>query len=243
MKIKILILGILILVLHSCEKDNLEDTPQKNSINKIMSLGASRVAGNRPEYESYRYELWKKLSDNNWDFDFVGTMSDNANYPSHNNKKFDTDHEGRGGWITSLIINGLNGWLAQTGSPDIVLFSSPGGNDLLGNLDYDQTLSNINTIIDILQKNNPNVTIIIEQLAQGSSRIMTPERVAQFNKVHIDISALTTEQTTDASKVIAVDMNTGFTDNMLADDIHYNEVGAKFIADRYYDILVNVLKK
>jgi lysophospholipase L1-like esterase len=36
-------------------------------------------------------------------------------------------------------------------------------------------------------------------------------------------------------------MATGFTDGMLADDIHYNQAGAAFIAERYYDKLVPFL--
>lgn len=30
--------------------------------------------------------------------------------------------------------------------------------------------------------------------------------------------------------VVAVDMFAGFSDELLADDVHYNEVGARFIA-------------
>lgn len=32
-------------------------------------------------------------------------------------------------------------------------------------------------------------------------------------------------------------MFTGFTDGLVADDVHYNGVGAQFIADRYYSVL------
>jgi hypothetical protein len=42
--------------------------------------------------------------------------------------------------------------------------------------------------------------------------------------------------------VIVVDMATGFTDIFLADEIHYNEAGAEFIANRYYEALVGVLE-
>ena len=65
-----------------------------------MPLGASRVQGNRPEYESFRYELWKDLIDNDWTFDFIGTQTDEATYPIYNNLSFDLDHEGRGGWTS-----------------------------------------------------------------------------------------------------------------------------------------------
>lgn len=241
--IKLLIFGLSLLILNACEKD--DDTnpkPQSNSINKILHLGASRVEGARPEFESYRYELWKDLKENDWTFDFIGTQSDEAMYPAFNTMNFDIDHEGRIGWTSGQILNGLNDWLNQTGSPDIVLFSSPGGNDILDGQDYNQTISNINGIIDVLQTNNPSVTIIIEQPAQGRSDFMTPELTNAFNQMRQDVLTIAAEQTTINSQVIAVDMFTGFNDTYLADEIHYNEAGAEFVAIRYYNVLVDVLE-
>lgn len=206
-----------------------------------MPLGASRVEGARPDFESFRYELWKDLSENGWTFDFIGTQSDNASYPSFNNKNFDIDHEGRGGWTSGEILDGLEGWLSQTGSPDIVLFSSPGGNDVLTSLDYNQIINNINAIIDLLQANNPKVTILIEQPAPGRSDFMTPAFIDAFNKIQQDVLTIAEDQSTTSSQVLAVDMFTGFSDRFLADDVHYNEAGAAFIATRYYDVLANVL--
>lgn len=227
----------------SCSNDDTEITQLSNSINKIMTLGASRVEGARPEFESYRYELWKDLKENEWTFDFIGTQSDNASYPLFNNDSFDIDHEGRGGWTSGQILSGLNEWLNQTGSPDIVLFSSPGGNDILESLDYNQTVLNINAIIDVLQTNNPNVTIVIEQLAQGRSDFMTPEYITAFNQIRQDVVTIASEKSTTLSQVITVDMFTGFTDDLLADDVHYNEAGADFIATRYYSELENILEQ
>ena len=37
-------------------------------------------------------------------------------------------------------------------------------------------------------------------------------------------------------------MFTGFNDGLLADYAHYNESGADFIANRYYNVLVNILE-
>ena len=242
--INILLMGISILVFNACGKgDDSNAKPRSTSINKILPLGASRVEGARPAFESYRYELWKDLKENNWTFDFIGTQSDNASYPAFNNNNFDIDHEGRGGWTSGQILNGLNGWLSETGSPGIVLFSSPGGNDILESLDYNQTISNINAIIDTLQANNPNVTILIEQPAQGRSNFMTTELTNAFNQMRQDVLAIADQQTTSTSQVIAVNMFTGFNDSYLADDVHYNESGADFIATRYYNVLENVLEE
>ena len=230
-------------MLNACNKDESSSPkPISTSINKIMPLGASRVEGAKPDFESYRYELWKDLKQNNWTFDFIGTQSDNASYSSFNGNEFDFDHEGRGGWTSGEILNGLDDWLNQTGATDIVLLSSPGGNDALQGLPYSQAVSNINAIIDVLQVDNPNVTIIIEQMAPGRSDIMTSELTGFFEQMQQEVLSIASNQTTTTSQVIAVDMFTGFNDGLLADDVHYNESGADFIANRYYNVLVNILE-
>lgn len=244
LKLKLLTLATSLMILNACDKeDDSTPKPQSTSINKILPLGASRVEGARPDFESYRYELWKDLKENNWSFDFIGTQSDNSSYPSFNNENFDIDHEGRGGWTSGDILEGLNDWLSQTGSPDIVLFSSPGGNDALEGLPYGDVVENINNIIDIIQTNNPNVTIIIEQMAPGRSDVMTPELTDYFEQLQQEVLTIASNQSTSTSQVIAIDMITDFNDSLLADDVHYNEAGAEFIATRYYNVLINVLEQ
>lgn len=209
-----------------------------------MALGASRVEGARPEFESFRYELWKQLVAGGWDFDYIGSQTDEASYGDFEGQEFDRDHEGRGGWTSGQILNGLEDWLDAAGTPDIVLFSSPGGNDLLnGEASLVQVYSNINSIIAILQDRNPEVTIIIEELAPGMTSFMTPTFTASFNAVQAEVVNIAAAQTTSTSQVLTVDMFTDFTDALLADDVHYNEAGARFIADRYYAVLVDVMER
>lgn len=222
----------------SCEKEPIIN--QSNSLNKIMPLGASRVEGDRPNYESFRYALWEQLVAGAWDFDFIGTLQDEASYP---NGQFDIDHEGRGGWTSGQILSEVESWIQQTGAPDIVLFSSPGGNDALTGVDYNQMISNVNSIIDVIQKANPNVTILIEQLAPGKTSIMTPTFANYLLQIQQDLVSIASQQSTASSQVIPIDMYTGFSDVHLADDVHYNEAGAKLIADRYYTVLKDILKQ
>ncbi|MEM6722433.1 MAG: GDSL-type esterase/lipase family protein [Bacteroidota bacterium] len=232
---------VLVLFFSACKEEEII-TPSPPSIvkNTIMPLGASRVEG-ADSFESYRYELWKQLVSNNWEVDYVGTNADPRSYADVQNQRFDADHEGRGGWTSGQILQGIEGWLAQTGAPDIVLFSSPGGNDALLNLSYDQAIQNINAIIDAIQAVNPNVTIIVEQLAPARSELMTGDLATYFEQMQSDIVSIATNQTTSTSSVITVDMATGFTDDLLADDVHYNQAGAEFIAARYYEALQTVL--
>lgn len=245
--LKCICLSFSILTVLSCSNDDNTVTNLPNNdinvVNKIMPLGASRVEGARPIFESYRYELWKDLLENGWSFDFIGTNVDEASYPTFNNTNFDIDHEGRSGWTSGQILAQLNASLTATGAPDIVLFSSPGGNDALLNLSYDQAISNINAIIDALQASNPNVTIIMEQMAPGLSSIMTQELTTYFTNLQQDTATIATQQSTATSRVMVVDMFTGFSDALLADDVHYNEAGAEFIATRYYNVLVNILQQ
>ena len=219
-----------------------EVDPPSDALNKIMPLGASRVEGARPVFESYRYELWKLMLDGNYSVDYIGTMEDESNYPTYAGQSFDDDHEGRGGWTSGQILDGINNWLDQIDTPDIVLFSSPGGNDALENLPYEDAISNINAIIDALQAKNANVTILIEQLAPARSELMVEPLRTYFNRMQADVVKIANEQSTASSTVIPVDMASGFNDAMLADDVHYNETGAKFIATRYYDVLINLLQ-
>ena len=240
------LLGIVIYIAFialSCNKEEGQGTkPISTSINKILPLGASRVEGNRPEYESFRYELWKDLTENGWTFDFIGTQSDEANYPSFNSLDFDIDHEGNGGWTSAEILQALPNNLEETGAPDIVLFSSPGGNDALLGLPYDEAIENINSIIDLLQNANPNITIIIELMAPGHSNMMTPELTTYFQQLHQGVVTICEEQSATNSLVVEVDMSTGFSDVYLADDVHYNVAGADFIAQRYYTLLATLLE-
>lgn len=228
-----------------CTKDEepnntITPKPISNSINKILPLGASRVEGHTTDFESYRYELWKLLNTDNWEFDFIGTRSDLKTYE---NKNFDIDHEGRSGWTSGQIATELDNWLNQVGAPDIVLFSSPGGNDALLNLPYETIIYNINQIIDTLQAKNPNVTIIVEQLAPVRSTEMTPELTILFNQIQEDIITIANNQSTSNSKVITVDIASGFNDSFYSDNIHYNHLGAQFVAQQYFSVLANELKK
>lgn len=220
-----------------------EPLPAGLKYNRIMPLGASRVEGDRPNFESFRYELWKDLKENNLVFDFVGMESDPASYPLFNGLDFDTDHEGNSGWTSAEILNGIATSLSQINSPDIILFSSPGGNDALKNYPIDETISNINSIIDVLQSNNPNVKILIEQMAPARSDIMTATLTDYINSLHGEVLIIAANKSTSTSQIIAVDMYTGFTDDFLADDVHYNELGADFLASRYYAVLENILEQ
>ncbi len=226
------------LVLFSCETQ-----PEEPVMNIIMPLGASRVEGSPPGYHSYRYKLWKKLRNNEWNIDFIGTQIDTELYPMVNDEEFDPHHEGHIGWTSGQLLAELSNWETVLDTPDIVLFSSPGGNDALDGFSYEDILVNVVDMVEGLQAFNPEVTIIIEKLAPGHSFLM----MGYFGVFHVrflnEIDSIASALSTPTSQVLTIDMATGFTDNMLADPIHYNQDGATFIANKYYDALIPLLQE
>ena len=186
-------------------------------------------------FESYRYELWKNLVDNNYNFDFVGRQKDYGNYEEYSGQEFDNDHEGGGGFESEDVLANIDEVLAAISSPDIILLSI-GGNDLLdGGNPPSEPIANIVELVEKLQTHNSNITIFLERIAPANSETMTSSLTTNLNDFNSQIVSIANSLTTNTSKVIALDMNTNFNESYLADDVHYNDTGAKFIADIYFD--------
>ena len=79
-------------------------------------------------------------------------------------------------------------------------------------------------------------------MAPARSDIMSDELTYYIEQMHLEILNISTVKTTNTSQVIAIDMFTDFNDSLLADDVHYNELGAQFIAFRYYNLLNNLIE-
>lgn len=241
------LLLFLILTVAGCKSSDDSPSTNENCVDRtgdvnIMPLGASRVAGSPPGFESYRYELWKKFIDGGWSVDFVGTEKDAATYNSYKGFCFDTDHEGRSGWTSAQINENIENWLDSGETPDIVLFSSPGGNDALKGDQIEDIVPRINAIIDKIQTHNPNVTIVIEQMAPLHSSLIDNDLRSALTAFRTIIESIAKTESTPNSEIVVVDMATGFLDHYYADGLHYNNDGALFVAERYYNILIPLLQ-
>ena len=190
-------------------------------------------------YESYRYELWKKCVQNNFQIDFIGQQFDDGTYPNFMGVSFDRDHEGIGGIESEGVLNNIEEVLLQTNVLDAVLLCV-GGNDLLGGDDPQTVIDNIALIIDEIQNRFPNIIIFLEQIAPGNNETMTNDlslKLSEFNDLIYQTATAYSNQNTS---VIVVDMNTNFTVNLLADDVHYNQDGAVFVAEQYFSSISTV---
>ena len=208
---------------------------------RILPLGDSRVEGSWPDHASYRASLWTILTTRGLDVDFIGPLHDDTDHPSRPGAGFDRDHAGIGGFTTDDILDHLSDALADTGPPEIVLLGI-GGNDLLERTRAPDTIvGNVARIIDLLRRANPEVIILVDQIAPGRADMMSPSLTRELNAFNSGIESLAAAQSTEASPVLAVDMATGWSDRFLADDVHYSIAGAERVAKRYADALLTVL--
>ena len=58
-----------------------------------------------------------------------------------------------------------------------------------------------------------------------------------------ELDSIASALSTSTSQVLTIDMAAGFTNDMLADPIHYTQDGATFIANKYYDALTPLLEE
>jgi len=231
--------ALAILSCTACSEEDITPGQPDPDVLDILTLGDSRVEGARPEFESYRYELWKNLVDADWVFDLRGALDDEAEYPTFMGMSFDDDHAGVGGFTTTDVLDNLDDFLTASGAPDVVLLGI-GGNDLTGGRSPAETVANIQEIIRQLQVTNDSLTIFLEQIAPGTSDFMTPELTNRFDNFNQAVKTL--ENTQGAARVIVVNMAEGWSDDYMADEVHYNEAGAKVVADRYFDAMRRYLE-
>jgi acyl-CoA thioesterase I len=200
--------------------------PQK-TVN-ILPLGDS-ITENAPT-KSYRYYLWSLLKNNGYDVNFIGSKQ------TQKYENFDPDHEGRSGWRADEIAAALPAWL-KTYTPDIVLLHI-GHNDFFQGESVENVVADINNIINILQSNNPKVTILLAKIIPSKNPTLKRD---QLNAL---IPGIADSKTTAASKIYVVDQTDGYepqTDN--ADGTHPNELGNEKIAKKWFETLKVVLSK
>ena len=184
----------------------------------------------------------KKLRLNGYNVNFIGGEVDSEIYPLVNEEEFDPHHEGHSGWTSAQLLADLSNWTSRLDTPDVVLFSSPGANDIIDGFSYESAIENVVDIVKGLQSFNPEVTIVLEKMAPGHSLVMMIGPLGRSHgRLLNDIDSLASSLTTISSEVLVIDMATGFTDSMLADPIHYNQDGATFIENRYYSLLETLM--
>jgi hypothetical protein len=203
---------------------------------KICPLGDSITRGGMESdsaYPSYRYHLWTMLRSGGYDVDFVGSTTD----PSFVNYAFDQDHDGHSGYKTEDLATNMETLLINY-TPDIVLLYI-GTNDVLQQVDMDDRMRNIGKIVNMLRVKNPNVKILLAQIAPTGDKF----RNENSGLVEFNTKLLTYANTASstASPIVIVDMYTAWSTEIFTqgDGIHPNNEGELQLAQRWANALIS----
>jgi len=199
---------------------------------KILPLGDS-ITQSVSEHFSYRYYLWQKLIETDFNCDFVGSINHNYNgnpsWDNCNGLSFDRDHEGHWGWHANEIQDHIQTWLNQY-SPDIVLLYI-GTNDIFSGESASQTSNEILGIIRELRFHDPQIAILLGKLY--------PTTYIQFNnsilELNLKLEVFAIQESTSQSPIVIVDHFTGFDPDLdTTDGIHPNDSGEKKMANNWF---------
>ena len=214
---------------------------------RVMALGDSITRGTNTGSNitySYRDPLTLDLDMAECSYDMVGTLQSNVS--GDPDRLFDWDHEGHGGFTTTQIRGNLTNYL-EGNIPDIVLIHL-GTNDLLQGLSEATSEANLENIVANLRGKNASVTILLAQIIPADYQEGTGQQAAVENlaanvpSYNTMLAEFAAGQTSDASRIILVDLNTDFPiDQLDPDGIHPTATAEEFMAERWYGQLAPLL--
>jgi hypothetical protein len=202
--------------------------------------------GNTPE-SSYRYWLYKYLTDAGLSCNYIGTKSgveDGAPANSWPDEAF-SGHEG---WTSSDAVYGPNLNAVVGMSPDIVLLDF-GSNDIInGDSVSETTEPNLEAIIQAFAAQNANVIIVIAKPTpfRPDPTLPQKERSAERQKqsrLTSIVSKVANVEHKAGVHVITVNLFSGFNvQRDTKDGSHPNVRGEQMIAKKYFVVLKKILK-
>ena len=214
-------------------------TPPANA--KRVAIIGDSITQSDTSHNSYRRPLWQMLSAANLPVDFVGSQDMNFDVGNKANLSqlglppnpdFDLDNDGHYGYTANQVLSNIDLW-AGLSQPDYVLLEI-GTNDMDYGRTAQATLSDIGGIIDGLRAVNPNVKIFLANLLPSAD----PVRSAGVSALNPLIPGLVTQETSAASPVTFVDLNTGFDASAdTFDGTHPNAAGEQIIATDWFNAI------
>jgi acyl-CoA thioesterase I len=193
---------------------------------RIQPLGDSITVGggNPPPAISYRYPLFKLLTNASMDFEYVGSLTDYSSYPPVNGRTMSQNHDGHWGFEIQDINAGLSGWMNGY-MPDFSIILL-GTNDITVGESVAQGKSEMSTTIDLLRAKNPRIVIFLGLLYQSGSQF------AAYNAEYVNLA--NTRSTKD-SPIIPVGPPPGWNNAACTvDGTHPNAAGADLLAATFF---------
>jgi|GEM_PF-1403648 len=222
---------------------------QANHVN-IMPFGDSVTSrGTTPE-SSYRYWLWQDLQNAGFsNIDFIGSQNGVTGGGPPANSWPDEEYEGGEGWTSADALNRAPGAATFDGGPQIVLLDF-GSNDISpAGIPLDETISNLDQVIQDFAAQNPSVIILIARptpFAPDPSSSPQDQQLQRREQAQLAgrIGRLASTERRAGINVIAVNLFGGFSiRNDTTDGAHPNVIGEQKIAARYFQVLRRLLRK
>ena len=233
------------------------DTPVR-----IMPLGDSITYDNhsgdvRPEGEriSYRYPLWQLLTDDGYNFDFVGSVwagydifpdANNAGYPGARDDE-----------IADLLDTGVSPKAGYPGAPGPYLEYYPADIILLhiGTNALDTSAADVEDILDEVDEyetlHDRDVTVLLARIINRMNYVCpNPSTTTTFNN---EVQIMAEARIANGDKIIIVDLECGagidysqdttppYDDGDMFDNLHPNDDGYAKMAQAWFDVLETFL--
>ena len=199
---------------------------------KLMPIGDSITHASKTTGD-VRCQLWDKLQELGWTFDFVGQMYGLVGGGATAN--CDNNHEARAGWRAEQILE-IIGSSAQKHKPDMVTIHL-GTNDIRAGQSNISTVNEIGLIIDQLRNYNYKVIVFVAGIIpnyENNNHVETKDLNAK-------IFQMVKSKSTATSPVVYVDQYTGFGPEDLADKLHPNHDGSAKMATKWTEAIYNYL--
>ena len=207
----------------------------------IMPLGDSITQGHGETDEngtllqnSYRKPLYYMLESDGFQFDFVGSMQ-NGIFP-------DPDHEAYGGRTADLVASEIYGWL-ENNYADIVLLHI-GTNDVSTGQTPAEILSEIETILDEIERYDPAITVCVANIINSREDGPTWRRETTTS-LNLLLGDMVAEQIDEGRDLVSVDqepaLEYGADAGDLFDTLHPTEQGYAKMADVWLPALENIM--
>lgn len=195
---------------------------------KIMPLGDSITYG-YPVPGGYRAPLYDMLSSEGYNFQFVGSVTDNPSpgLPSVN-------HEGHPGWKASDLSVWISTWMAAA-NPDVVLLHI-GTNDISQGASGSTTTTRLNTLMGQITTIKPNVKLFVSSIVPRWDSLEGETQL--YNAA---IPSLVNRFRGQGYNVNFVDIHSAVTMADLADGIHPNLPGYQKMATQWNSSFTSVV--
>ena len=196
---------------------------------RIMPAGDSITAGGKG-FPVYRQPLWEKLAAAGYLVEYTGSLKSDSRLGL-------LAHEGHGGKNVEFLASVIGEAFRKT--PADILLLHAGHNHFDHEKPIPGILAATESIVRTCREINPGVTVLVAQVIPAGKL----PKYAYLPDLNRELAALAARLDSPASRVVAVDQETGFNveADTIADRVHPNAAGAEKMAQRWFDALVPIL--